>query len=81
MSKLTFHVANLLPRRGRDKPGCEGDDRLRGVAGEADTYGCLAVDNLYNIMHTTDRKHLRHISAQAFVLTPSSNRLPRQCHR
>jgi len=53
---LTKYIANLLPRRGRDKPGCEGDDRLRGVAGEADTYGCLAVDNLYNIMHTTDRK-------------------------
>ena len=30
----------------------------RGVAGETDTYGCLAIDNLYNIMHTTDRKHL-----------------------
>ncbi|PYI26728.1 hypothetical protein BP00DRAFT_489983 [Aspergillus indologenus CBS 114.80] len=51
---LFLNKANLLPRRGRDKPGCEGDDRLRGVAGEADTYGCLAVDNLYNIMHTTD---------------------------
>ncbi|PYH94918.1 hypothetical protein BO71DRAFT_419013 [Aspergillus ellipticus CBS 707.79] len=51
---LLLNKANLLPRRGRDKPGCEADDRLRGVAGEADTYGCLAVDNLYNLMHTTD---------------------------
>ncbi|KAK1142734.1 hypothetical protein N8T08_007366 [Aspergillus melleus] len=51
---LLLNKANLLPRRGRDKPGCEGEDRLRGVAGEAETYGCLAVDNLYNIMHTTD---------------------------
>ncbi|KAI9930301.1 S23-interacting protein [Aspergillus wentii] len=51
---LLLNKANLLPRRGRDKPGCEGDDRLRGVAGEVDKYGCLAVDNLYNIMHTTD---------------------------
>ncbi|KAF7126096.1 hypothetical protein CNMCM5793_002518 [Aspergillus hiratsukae] len=51
---LLLNKANLLPRRGRDKPGYEGEDRLRGVAGEADTYGCLAVDNLYNIMHTTD---------------------------
>jgi len=50
-------VANLLPRKGRDKPGCEGEDRLRGVAGEAGMYGCLAVDNLYNIMHTTDRMY------------------------
>jgi hypothetical protein len=55
---LTNSTANLFPRRGRDKPGYEGEDRLRGVAGEADTYGCLAVDNLYNIMHTTDRKSL-----------------------
>ncbi|RHZ63758.1 uncharacterized protein CDV56_105003 [Aspergillus thermomutatus] len=51
---LLLNRANLLPRRGRDKPGYEGEDRLRGVAGEPDTYGCLAVDNLYNIMHTTD---------------------------
>lgn len=52
----TNDVGNLSPRKGRDKPGSEGDDRVRGVAGEVDTYGCLAVDNLYNIMHTTDRK-------------------------
>ncbi|KAL4873993.1 hypothetical protein BDV12DRAFT_158861 [Aspergillus spectabilis] len=51
---LFINKANLSARKGRDKPGSEGDDRLRGVAGEADTYGCLAVDNLYNIMHTTD---------------------------
>lgn len=47
--------ANLLPRRGRNKPGREGEDMERGVAGEAKKYGCLALDNLYNIMHTTDR--------------------------
>ncbi|KAL3473388.1 DDHD domain-containing protein [Aspergillus californicus] len=51
---LFINKANLSPRRGRDKPGSEGDDKLRGVASEVDTYGCLAVDNLYNIMHTTD---------------------------
>ncbi|KAL2818197.1 DDHD domain-containing protein [Aspergillus cavernicola] len=51
---LFINKANLSPRRGRNKPGCEGDDQLRGVASEADNYGCLAVDNLYNIMHTTD---------------------------
>lgn len=49
-------TASLLPRKGKNKPGSEGDDRLRGVAGEPGNYGCLAVDNLYNIMHTTDRK-------------------------
>ncbi|KAJ5159814.1 uncharacterized protein N7482_006818 [Penicillium canariense] len=51
---LLLNKASLLPRKGRDKPGSEGEDRLRGVAGEAGKYGCLAVDNLYNIMHTTD---------------------------
>ncbi|KKK25821.1 hypothetical protein AOCH_006059 [Aspergillus ochraceoroseus] len=51
---LFINKGNILPRKGRDKSGCEGDDRLSGVAGEADMYGCLAVDNLYNIMHTTD---------------------------
>ncbi|KAJ5497147.1 hypothetical protein N7463_009134 [Penicillium fimorum] len=51
---LLLNKASLLPRKGRDKPGSEGDDLLRGVAGEAGQYGCLAVDNLYNIIHTTD---------------------------
>ncbi|KAJ5178233.1 uncharacterized protein N7500_000932 [Penicillium coprophilum] len=51
---LLLNKASLLPRKGRDKPGSDGDDLLRGVAGEAGQYGCLAVDNLYNIMHTTD---------------------------
>ncbi|KAJ5952598.1 uncharacterized protein N7479_011011 [Penicillium vulpinum] len=51
---LLLNKASLLPRKGRDKPGGEGDDLLRGIAGEAGRYGCLAVDNLYNIMHTTD---------------------------
>ncbi|KAJ5782659.1 hypothetical protein N7457_004433 [Penicillium paradoxum] len=51
---LLLNKASLLPRKGREKPGSEGDDLLRGVAGEAGQYGCLAVDNLYNIMHNTD---------------------------
>ena len=50
-------LASLLPRKGRNKPGSEGEDLVRGVAGEPGNYGCLAVDNLYNIMHTTDRKY------------------------
>lgn len=53
-TKLTV-IANLLPRKGRSKAGIGGDDLLPGVAGEAGQYGCIAVDNLYNIMHTTDR--------------------------
>lgn len=51
---LLLNKASLLPRKGRDKPGSEGEDQVRGVAGESGSYGCLAVDNFYNIMHTTD---------------------------
>ncbi|KAJ6102379.1 hypothetical protein N7486_004806 [Penicillium sp. IBT 16267x] len=51
---LLLNKANLLPRKGREKAGSLGEDRLRGVAGEPGTYGCLAIDNLYNILHTTD---------------------------
>ncbi|KAL9009555.1 MAG: hypothetical protein Q9173_005425 [Seirophora scorigena] len=51
---LLLNKAPLLPRRGRAKPEAEGEDTNPGVAGEAGTYGCLAVDNLYNIMHYND---------------------------
>ncbi|KAJ5587152.1 uncharacterized protein N7459_002917 [Penicillium hispanicum] len=51
---LLLNKASLLPRKGREKPGSEGDDQLHGVAGDPGSYGCIAVDNLYNIMHTTD---------------------------
>lgn len=75
-SFLTSPPASLLPRKGRDKPGSEGEDRLRGVAGEADKYGCLAVDNIYNIMHTTDRTYYPapfSVSKYIHVLTPHSH--------
>lgn len=51
---LLLHRANLLPRKGRNKPGFEGEDEGRGVAGAAGTYGCPAVDNIYNVMHYND---------------------------
>lgn len=41
----------------------ENEDAARGIAGEAGIYGCLAVDNLYNIMHETDRMHRVSLSA------------------
>ena len=50
---LLLNNANLIPRKGRDKPGMEGVDRQPGIAGEA-KYGCLAVDNIYNIVHRND---------------------------
>ncbi|KLJ05341.1 hypothetical protein EMPG_11188 [Blastomyces silverae] len=51
---LLLNKATLLPRQNRRKPGTHGEDLERGVAGEAGIYGCLAVDNLYNVMHDTD---------------------------
>lgn len=50
---LLLNNASLVPRKGRNKPGMEGDDRQPGVASEA-KYGCLAVDNIYNICHRND---------------------------
>lgn len=51
---LLLHRAPLLPRKGRDKAETDGEDIAGEVAGDAGTYGCLAVDNLYNIMHYND---------------------------
>ena len=51
---LLLNHAHLLPRKGRNKVGAEGEDFGRGIAGEAGTFGCLAVDNVYNIMHYND---------------------------
>lgn len=51
---LLLNKSPLVPRKGREKPDSNGDDLSRGVAGDAGTYGCLAVDNLYNIMHYND---------------------------
>ncbi|EEP75497.1 conserved hypothetical protein [Uncinocarpus reesii 1704] len=56
---LLLHKASLLPRRYRDKPDCDEHDVADpGLTGESGAYGCLAVDNLYNVMHETDRKRL-----------------------
>ncbi|KAL8716889.1 MAG: hypothetical protein Q9225_005812 [Loekoesia sp. 1 TL-2023] len=51
---LLLNKAPLLPRRGRNKPEADGEDASPDVAGEAGTYGCLAVDNIYNILHYND---------------------------
>lgn len=51
---LLLNTAPLLPRKSRNKPGADGEDISAGIVGEADTYGCLAVDNLYNVMHYND---------------------------
>jgi hypothetical protein len=47
--------AKLLPRRGQGKPGAEHrDEHDKKVTSEAGTFGCMAVDNVYNIMHYND---------------------------
>ncbi|TVY23400.1 putative phospholipase [Lachnellula hyalina] len=47
--------AKLLPRRGQGKPDAEHRDELdKKITGESGTFGCMAVDNVYNIMHYND---------------------------
>lgn len=50
---LLLNNASLMPRKGRGKPGMEGEDKKSGIACEAQ-YGCMAVDNVYNICHRND---------------------------
>lgn len=51
---LLLNQASLVPRRGRNKPGADGEDLVTKFTGETGTYGSLAVDNIYNIMHYND---------------------------
>jgi DDHD domain len=45
----------LLPRRGQNKPGAgHSDEQDKAIVGDVGTFGCLAVDNIYNIMHPED---------------------------
>lgn len=50
---LMMKNANLLPRRDKEKPGAESY-ATPGVGGEQGTYGCIAVDNIYNIINPYD---------------------------
>lgn len=52
---LLLEKKKLLPRKAQNKPGAEmGDDKDKSIVGEQGTFGCLAVENLYNVMHTND---------------------------
>ncbi|CAG8951953.1 hypothetical protein HYFRA_00005760 [Hymenoscyphus fraxineus] len=52
---LLLEKGKLLPRRGRGKPGVEyNDDHDKSLTGEPGKYGCMAVDNVYNIMNYND---------------------------
>lgn len=50
---LLLKNAALLPRRDKEKPGADSY-AAPGVAGEQGTYGCIAVDNIYNIVNPYD---------------------------
>ncbi|KAI0403004.1 DDHD domain-containing protein [Xylaria palmicola] len=52
---LLLEKGALLPRRGRRKPGANVvDTNSNDVVGDAGTFGCLAVDNIYNILARED---------------------------
>ncbi|KAL7624448.1 hypothetical protein AAE478_006013 [Parahypoxylon ruwenzoriense] len=52
---LLLERGALLPRRGRRKPGASLSDVLsKDVVGDAGLFGCLAVDNIYNILARED---------------------------
>lgn len=52
---LLLDKGNLIPRRSQGKVGSEKcDDEDPAITGAAGTFGCLAVDNIYNVMHYND---------------------------
>ena len=52
---LLLERGTLMPRRGRMKPGADPTDSVeKDVVGEAGTFGCLAVDNIYNVLAKED---------------------------
>ena len=52
---LLLERGALMPRRGRVKPGVDPSDTVaKDVVGEAGVFGCLAVDNVYNILAKED---------------------------
>jgi hypothetical protein len=52
---LFLDKAKLMPRKGRRKPGADDvEKKNKDLVGDAGMVGCLAVDNLYNIIHPND---------------------------
>lgn len=52
---LLLDKGQLTPRRSQKKTGADRiDDTDKQVTSEAGTLGCLAVDNIYNIIHYND---------------------------
>ncbi|GAO14879.1 hypothetical protein UVI_02007180 [Ustilaginoidea virens] len=52
---LLLESGVLIPRRGRSKPGSDSRDvNDESIVGNAGRFGCLAVDNIYNILAKED---------------------------
>lgn len=52
---LLLERGALIPRKGRRKPGADPSDTTSSdVVGEAGLFGCLAVDNIYNVLARED---------------------------
>lgn len=52
---LLLERGGLVPRRGRLKPGADAADTVaKDVVGDVGTFGCIAVDNIYNILAKED---------------------------
>jgi hypothetical protein len=52
---LLLERGALIPRHGKMKPGADSSDTVaEGVVGEAGTFGCLAVENIYNVLAKED---------------------------
>lgn len=52
---LLLERGGLIPRRGRLKPDADPADTVaKDVVGEVGTFGCIAVDNIYNILAKED---------------------------
>ncbi|ORY64257.1 DDHD domain-containing protein, partial [Pseudomassariella vexata] len=52
---LLLERGALIPRKGRQKPGADHADIVScDIVGDAGLFGCLAVDNIYNILARED---------------------------
>jgi hypothetical protein len=52
---LLLERGSLVPRRGRLKPGADAADTVaKDVVGDVGRFGCIAVDNIYNILAKED---------------------------
>lgn len=52
---LLLERGSLVPRRGRLKPGADAADTLnKDIVGDIGRFGCIAVDNIYNILAKED---------------------------